>query len=283
MAVDLAEHLGQALAALAVEVAEAAAQLGDGGAELVPLAHDGRDLRFQRLRLDLGAEVHRAHLVALAGQALPAGAGAVFGGGGEVGGRGRQGERAEAFGDRGLGGVAGLCGGLDRRLGADQRLAGGVERAFGDFGLRRGRGRVPLCRRERGSGFHVGRPGLAQALLARRRPARGRFRGVRQPGRLPLRVRRPGAQVGDPAGGIGRAQTAVVALADDGLQARLPRRVCPLQSLERALRLPVARPGSGQGRPCPLRLRAQQREVGRGVALAAGVRQRRLRLLPFGR
>ena len=73
--VHLLEHRGQPLPPLAVQVADGPAQLGDGGGEFLALGVDRGDALFHFARLDLGAEVHRAHVLAFLDQALVAVAG----------------------------------------------------------------------------------------------------------------------------------------------------------------------------------------------------------------
>ena len=81
-----AKDLVETFTPFAVDVADGAAQLGDGGAQLILLAADASNARFHLLRLDGRAQIHRPHLLPLLGQAVEPAAGAFFGLGRQVGG-----------------------------------------------------------------------------------------------------------------------------------------------------------------------------------------------------
>ena len=68
--VDLLERGQQALAALAVELGDALAQPADRLGQVGALGLERGDLLVQLLGLVLGAQIDRAHVVALADQAL---------------------------------------------------------------------------------------------------------------------------------------------------------------------------------------------------------------------
>ena len=130
--VHLLEDLRQALAPLAVEMADRAAQLGDRGRELLALGVEAGEPRLDLLRLDLGAEIDRPHLVALLLQPLELAPGLLLRLLRQLGGRlGEGGIDAEAFEDA-LGDLAPFAVGLRRTgFGADGLLARGGERPLG--------------------------------------------------------------------------------------------------------------------------------------------------------
>ena len=66
MPIHLGEHGAEPFPPLAVEVADRAAQLGDGGPQLVALAGDGVDARLDLPGLDLGAQIDRPDALARA-------------------------------------------------------------------------------------------------------------------------------------------------------------------------------------------------------------------------
>ena len=70
MLVDLGEGGEQALAPLAIECRDALAQLGDGAGQILALANQVGQLFLDLDRFRLGDQIDRAHIVALADQAL---------------------------------------------------------------------------------------------------------------------------------------------------------------------------------------------------------------------
>ncbi len=72
VAADLLEGGEEALAALAVQALDALAQAADGGDQVVALGRHAGDLLLELVGLFLGAQVHRAHGLALVHQALEA-------------------------------------------------------------------------------------------------------------------------------------------------------------------------------------------------------------------
>jgi hypothetical protein len=131
VAVDLGEDLVEALAAFSVEVADRAAQLVDGGGEFGAFGVDAGEAGFDLGGFELGAQVDRAHFLALAGEAFVFAPGAVFGLGGEVGGRGQFGVDAEAFEDAFGDTAPGVIGVTAVGFAAQGGFAGGGEGGVG--------------------------------------------------------------------------------------------------------------------------------------------------------
>ena len=280
--VYLLEHSCQPLPSFAVQMTDGAAQLGDGRRQFVPLGDDGGDLFFDLIRLQLGAQIHRPHLLALLQQALLLAAGFFFGIGGKL--RRRVGQRCigaqpfqDTFGDRapgviGLGGVA---------LGAHQILARGGQGGVGGAGGAGGGGPGIGRGAQRLRGAAVDGFGLGQRIQCRALAGGDGGRGRGEFGMLGPGGFSASGKVGDAGDGVGGAFGPSGALPLDRLAAGDAGGMFARQAIMGAAGGIFHAAGAGQRGTGLIHTGAQGGNVRQAGLGNAGARQNRIGIIAF--